>query len=206
MPHDQPPSLPAPDATSAAHSERVAAYICERISAAGGRVSFAEFMQHALYAPGLGYYAAGSTKFGEAGDFITAPEVSSVFGGVVARQCAEVLAQTDGGEILEYGAGSGKLAADVLTALRGLDALPSAYNILEVSADLRERQEASLRERVPDLTGLITWLDAPPAASRGVILANEVLDALPVERFVRRDSSSTHRRVGPPRPFSQPTP
>jgi SAM-dependent MidA family methyltransferase len=143
-------------------------------------VSFAEFMQHALYAPGLGYYAAGSTKFGEAGDFITAPEVSPVFGGVVARQCAEVLAQTDGGEILEYG--------DVLTALRGLDALPSAYNILEVSADLRERQEACLLERVPDLTGLITWLDAPPAASRGVILANEVLDALPVERFVRRDT------------------
>ena len=188
MPNDQPPTLPAPDATSAAHSERVAAFIRERIAAAGGRVSFAEFMQHALYAPGLGYYAAGSTKFGEAGDFITAPEVSSVFGGVVARQCAEVLDQTGGGEILEYGAGSGKLAADVLTALRRLDALPSAYNIIEVSADLRQRQEVRLRECVPDLMERIHWLDAPPAASRGVILANEVLDALPVERFVRRDS------------------
>jgi len=173
---------------SAAHSERVAAFIRERIAAAGGRISFAEFMQHALYAPGLGYYAAGSTKFGEAGDFITAPEVSSVFGGVVARQCAEVLKQTDGGEVLEYGAGSGKLAADVLTALHRLDALPSAYNILEVSADLRQRQEVHLRECVPDLMERVRWLQAPPAASRGVILANEVLDALPVERFVRRDT------------------
>ena len=145
-------------------------------------------MQHALYAPGLGYYAAGSTKFGAAGDFITAPEVSSVFGGVVARQCAEVLDQTDGGEILEYGAGSGKLAADVLTALRRMDALPSAYNILEVSADLRQRQEVRLRECVPDLVERVNWLDSPPAASCGVILANEVLDALPVERFVRRDT------------------
>ncbi len=188
MPHDQPPTLPAPDATSAAHSERVAAFIRERIGAAGGRISFAEFMQHALYAPGLGYYAAGSTKFGGAGDFITAPEVSSVFGGVVARQCREVLDQTGGGEILEYGAGSGKLAADVLTALRRMDTLPTAYNILEVSADLRQRQEVRLRECVPDLMELVHWLDTPPAAVRGVILANEVVDALPVERFVCRDS------------------
>jgi len=166
----------------------VAEFICAQIEASGGSIGFAEFMQHALYAPGLGYYAAGSTKFGEAGDFITAPEVSSVFGGVLARQCAEVLEQTDGGEILEYGAGSGKLAADVLTALRRLDALPSAYNILEVSADLRQRQEVRLRECVPDLVELVNWLDSPPVASRGVILANEVLDALPVERFVRRDT------------------
>lgn len=188
MQHDQPPLLSKPDTQSAAHSERVAAYIQEKIAASGGSVSFAEFMHHALYAPGLGYYTAGSTKFGEAGDFITAPEVSSVFGGVVARQCAEVLGQTDGGEILEYGAGSGKLAADVLTALRRMDALPSTYNILEVSADLRQRQEVRLRECVPDLMELVNWLDSPPAASRGVILANEVLDALPVERFVRRDT------------------
>lgn len=195
MPHDQPPLLPNPDAKSAAQSERVAAFIREQIAAAGGTISFAEFMQHALYAPGLGYYAAGSTKFGEAGDFITAPEVSAVFGRVVARQCAEVLGQTAGGEILEYGAGSGKLAADVLTALRSLDALPVAYNILEVSADLCERQEARLQECVPDLIGLVTWLDTPPDAMRGVILANEVLDALPVERFVRRGAGVMQQRV-----------
>ena len=98
-------------------------------------------MQHALYAPGLGYYAAGATKFGEAGDFITAPEVSSVFGQVVARQCAEVLSRSDGGEILEYGAGSGTLAADVLTALAKPGCAAVRVQILEVSADLRERQE-----------------------------------------------------------------
>ena len=165
----------------------MAAHIREHIGTAGGSISFAQYMQHALYAPGLGYYAAGSTKFGEAGDFVTAPEVSAVFGGVVARQCAEVLSQFDNGEVFEYGAGSGKLAADMLEALQRLDALPSAYNILEVSPDLRERQESSLRQRVPDLLDRVTWLDSPPTALCGVVVANEVLDALPVERFVRRD-------------------
>src|SRR6056300_1170109 len=141
---DLPPSLPEPDAHSASHSERVAAFVRERIGAAGGDIGFAEYMQHALYSPGLGYYAAGATKFGEAGDFITAPEVSPIFGRIVARQCAEVLAEIDGGEILEYGAGSGKLAVDILGCLAELDALPSAYRILEVSADLRQRQEQYL--------------------------------------------------------------
>jgi SAM-dependent MidA family methyltransferase len=195
MPYDPPPSLPSPDALSAEHSEQVAAFIREQIAAAGGSISFAEFMQHALYAPGLGYYAAGATKFGEAGDFVTAPEVSSIFGSVVARQCAEVLDQLGGGAIVEYGAGSGKLAVDILSTLQRLDALPTAYNILEISADLRERQEACLRARVPDLMSLITWLDAPPASMRGVILANEVLDALPVERFVRRGKDVMQQRV-----------
>lgn len=195
MQNEQPPLLPQPDSASAAHGAKVASFIREQILAAGGSISFAEYMQHALYAPGLGYYTAGSTKFGEAGDFVTAPEVSSVFGGVVARQCAEVLAQIGNGEILEYGAGSGRLALDVLETLRRLDALPSAYKILEVSADLRERQEALLRQHAPDLVPLVTWLDAPPVELRGVILANEVLDALPVERFVRRDSDVMQQRV-----------
>ena len=195
MQHDQPPSLPIPDPASAAHSKRVAAFIREQIEASRGSISFAEYMQHALYAPGLGYYAAGSTKFGEAGDFITAPEVSAVFGGVVARQCAEVLSQLGGGEVLEYGAGSGKMAADVLTTLQRLDVLPSAYKIFEVSADLRERQEAFLQQRVPELLYLVSWLDLPPNNMSGVILANEVLDALPVERFVRRDNGVMQQRV-----------
>jgi SAM-dependent MidA family methyltransferase len=192
---DLPPSLPDPDAHSALHSERMAAFIRERIDDAGGDISFAEYMQHALYAPGLGYYAAGTTKFGEAGDFITAPEVSSVFGRIVARQCAEVLTQIDGGEILEYGAGSGKLAVDILGCLAELDALPSAYRILEVSADLRERQEERLHQQVPDLAHLVTWLSAPSDSIHGVVVANEVLDALPVERFVRRDDGVKQLRV-----------
>ena len=195
MQHDLPPTLPEPDIHSAAHSERVAAFVRERIGDAGGSISFAEYMQHALYAPGLGYYAAGATKFGEAGDFITAPEVSSVFGRVVARQCAEVLAQVNAGAILEFGAGSGHLAVDILEALAEFDALPSAYRILEVSADLRERQDNRIREHLPDLAHLVTWLDEPPDSFRGVIVANEVLDALPVERFVRRDAGVQQQRV-----------
>jgi SAM-dependent MidA family methyltransferase len=195
MQADTPPSLPAPDALSAAHSERAAAYIREHIADAGGSIAFAEFMHHALYAPGLGYYAAGTTKFGEGGDFVTAPELSKVFGRVLARQCADVLAGIEGAAILEYGAGSGKLAADMLEALAGLNALPAAYLVLEVSADLRERQEDYLRRRVPDLVHLVTWIDSLPEGHRGVIVANEVLDCLPVERFVRRGDSLMQVRV-----------
>ena len=195
MPNDQPPTLPKPDALSAAHCEQVAVFIRQQIEASGGSISFAEFMQHALYAPTLGYYAAGSTKFGEGGDFVTAPEVSSIFGFVVARQCAEVLEQVEKGEVFEFGAGSGKLAADVLGRLETLDALPAAYRILEVSADLRERQERYLIDTVPHLFHLVSWVDAPPNGHRGVVLANEVLDALPVERFVRRETGILQQRV-----------
>jgi len=139
MQHDYAFSLPQPDAVSAAHSERCADYIRARISDAGGSISFAEFMHYALYAPGLGYYSAGARKFGADGDFVTAPEISPLFGRVVARQCAPVL--REGGEVslLEFGAGSGRLALDMLRALEALDALPAEYRILEVSADLRER-------------------------------------------------------------------
>jgi SAM-dependent MidA family methyltransferase len=195
MPSHRPPSLPQPDAASAAHSARVAAYIREHIDAAGGSIGFAEFMHHALYAPGLGYYTSGSTKFGADGDFVTAPEVSAVFGRVLARQCAEVLAQVDGGAILEYGAGSGKLAVDMLETLAEIDALPAAYRILEVSPDLLRRQQAYVSERVPQLAHLVEWIDAVPDALRGVIIANEVLDSMPVERFVRRDAGPMQVRV-----------
>jgi SAM-dependent MidA family methyltransferase len=195
MPADRPSSLPEPDAITAAHSAEAAAYIRARIAEAGGSISFAEYMHHALYAPGLGYYTAGSTKFGEAGDFITAPEVSSIFGRVLARQCAEVLAQVEGGAILEYGAGSGKLAVDMLRALEELDALPSAYLVLEVSPDLRERQELYVRERLPQFAELVEWIDDVPDSHRGVIVANEVLDSMPVERFVRRDDGVMQVRV-----------
>lgn len=185
-------SLPQPDAVSAAHSRQVAAHVQEKIAARGGLISFAAFMHEVLYAPGLGYYSAGATKFGAAGDFVTAPEVSSLFGYVLARQCAPVLAEVRGAEgpacMLEIGAGSGKLAADLLTRLASLDALPDEYQILEVSADLRERQASYLHDVVPELAKRVAWLDRLPDQFRGVIVANEVLDALPVERFVRRAS------------------
>ncbi len=195
MQPDLPPSLPTPDESTLEHSRRAAAYIRERIEDAGGNISFAEFMHHALYAPGLGYYTAGSTKFGEAGDFVTAPEVSDVFGRVLARQCAEVLGQVEGGRILEYGAGSGKLAVDMLEALADLGSLPEKYLILEISADLRERQGEYVRRRAPQFAGRVEWIDDVPDGLRGVIVANEVLDSMPVERFVRRDAGVMQVRV-----------
>jgi len=186
MQYEQHTSLPKADPESAQHSARVTQYVRDKIAAAGACISFAEYMHHVLYAPGLGYYSAGTTKFGAAGDFVTAPEVSSVFGSVLARQCAEVLAQVDAPSILEFGAGSGKLAADILRKLSELEALPDRYSILEVSADLRERQESLLRSEIPEFVDRVVWLDQMPEEHCGVIVANEVLDALPVERFVSR--------------------
>ena len=188
-------TLPAPDEDSAAHSRRVAKYIGRLIAAQGGSVSFAEFMQAALYAPGLGYYVSGTTKFGEEGDFVTAPEVSPLFGQVLARQCAEVLGQIDNGQVLELGAGTGALAAAVLDKLAMLGALPDRYYILEVSPDLRQRQERFLRERLPALLDRVTWLSELPVDFCGVVIANEVADALPVERFVRTGDGLMQSRV-----------
>jgi SAM-dependent MidA family methyltransferase len=189
-------SLPRPDAASAAHSNRVASFIRDAIGTAGGSISFAEYMHHCLYAPGLGYYAAGSRNFGRSGDFVTAPEVSAVFGAIVARQCVEVIGRDAAGGILELGAGSGKLAADILRELSRLDeTMACDYTILEVAADLRERQETRLRREVPDTVDRVRWADELPVDFRGVMIANEVLDALPVERFVRRGDGVFQVRV-----------
>ena len=176
------PQLPVPDAISAAHSERVAAHIRSMIDRAGGSVPFSRFMQEALYAPGLGYYAAGARKFGPDGDFVTAPEVSPLFGYVLARQVAGIIDETRG-DVLEAGAGSGRLAVAMLERLGSLGALPDRYCILEVSADLRERQEAHIKSRLPTFADRIEWLDRWPESFSGVVIANEVLDAMPVERF-----------------------
>ena len=167
-------------AAQAAHAQRVRAHIAGRIAAAGGWMSFENYMDLALYAPGLGYYSAGARKFGEGGDFTTAPELSALFGACVARQCAEVLDALGGGDLLEIGAGTGRLAVDVLSRLERSDRLPGRYLILEPSADLRERQQRLLDAQLPHLGARVAWLDAPPLqAFRGAILANEVLDALP---------------------------
>lgn len=177
------------------HSERVAALVRERIAAAGGAIGFGEYMQLVLYAPGLGYYSAGSVKLGAAGDFVTAPEISSLFGRCLARQCAEVLAET-GGSILEFGAGSGRMAADVLEALAALGVPPERYRILEVSADLAARQRERLAALPPALAARVEWLTRLPESHRGVVLANEVLDALPFERFVWRGGEVHELAVG----------
>jgi SAM-dependent MidA family methyltransferase len=167
----------------ARHCARVHDYLAAQIAAAGW-MSFERFMELALYAPGLGYYSAGAHKLGAGGDFTTAPELSRLFGACLARQCAEVLNALGEGSILELGAGSGRLAADILARLEQLGRLPERYWILEISADLRERQRRHLAQRVPHLQGRVAWLDRPPdTAFDGLVLANEVLDALPVSRF-----------------------
>jgi SAM-dependent MidA family methyltransferase len=170
------------------HSGLLAEEIRTRIADAGGWLPFDTFMELALYAPGLGYYSAGAVKLGAGGDFVTAPEVSKLFGQCLARQCAQVLAETGGG-ILELGAGTGVMAETLLAELARLDALPDQYAILEVSADLGARQRDRLDALPENLRRRVVWLERlPEEPMRGVVLANEVLDALPCARFVVHDT------------------
>jgi SAM-dependent MidA family methyltransferase len=181
-----PSPLPPLTADEQAHSDRLIALIRDEIDRHNGWLSFERFMELALYAPGLGYYSAGARKLGADGDFVTAPEISPLFSRCLARQCAQVLTELGGGDILELGAGSGVMAADILLELESLQQLPLHYFILEVSADLRERQRATLQARAPHLLERVQWLDALPTNLIGVVIANEVLDALPVQRFAIR--------------------
>ncbi len=192
---DFPSGLPAPDPDSAAHSDRVAGYIRARIKESGGSIGFAEFMQHALYSPGLGYYSAGPQKFGTAGDFVTAPEISPLFGRVLATQCAELLPGLPGSSVLELGAGSGALAIHLLIKLASLDSLPQKFLILEPSAELQARQKQRIADELPKLLGRVEWLASWPRNFVGVVIANEVADALPVARFVVRDGNIFELRV-----------
>ena len=153
--------LPPPEAGAREHSDRVRELVAARIAAGGGFLSFADYMDAVLYAPGLGYYSAGAQKFGAAGDFVTAPELGSVFARCLARLAGAALRQLGGGVILEVGGGSGALAADLLLALR--DAPPERYLLLDVSGDLRDRQRRTIEARVPELLHRVTWLDALPA-------------------------------------------
>ncbi len=173
--------LPAPAPEAILHSDRMAKRIREEITANSGWISFSRYMELALYAPGLGYYTAGTHKFGEAGDFVTAPELSPLFGRTLAKQVAEITSAS-APHILELGAGSGKLAHDMLKELENLGCLPESYSILEVSADLRERQKNLLLQKLPHLLNRVHWLDRLPENFSGSIVANEVLDALPVHR------------------------
>ncbi len=178
-----PSSWPFPDSEQQAHCIKVTQCIVDEIQRCGGRIPFAKFMEMALYEPSLGYYSAGSQKLGAAGDFVTAPEISPLFSRCVARNCLPILQQY-GGDILELGAGSGVMAADILLELERLSCLPERYMILELSADLQQKQQQTLEQRVPHLLERIVWLQQlPPKTFIGVVLANEVLDAMPVHRF-----------------------
>ncbi len=176
--------LPAPSADTVAHSRRLSTLIAEEIKAAGGWVSFARYMELALHAPGLGYYSAGARKLGADGDFVTAPELGTLFGRTLARQAAQIL-RAGISDIIEIGAGSGALARDLLAELAVLDCLPQRYLILETSAGLKARQRALLQRELPQLASRIAWLDALPASFNGLMIANEVLDAMPAH-VVRR--------------------
>ncbi|MES2364314.1 MAG: class I SAM-dependent methyltransferase [Pseudomonadota bacterium] len=170
--------LPTPSPEALAHSTALVDHISDVIHQTDGWISFARYMELALYSPGLGYYSGGSAKFGAAGDFVTAPEISPLFGRSLARQVAQVL-QTCGGDVLEAGAGSGRLACDLLQELAALDCLPQHYYILEVSADLRDRQRTTIQQQAPQLLERVCWLDALPEAFTGCMVGNEVLDAMP---------------------------
>lgn len=192
-------NLPEPSDEARAHSARLVQYIQSEIDRAGSGITFTRYMELALYTPGLGYYMAGARKLGAEGDFVTAPEMSPLYGRALARQVAQILG-TAGAEVLEVGAGSGALAAALLAELEAQGALPDRYLILELSPDLRSRSRDALAARVPHLLEHVAWLNQLPPSFRGCIIGNEVLDAMPVHRLIRRHGESlegfVHRGKG----------
>ncbi|MBK1727045.1 class I SAM-dependent methyltransferase [Halorhodospira neutriphila] len=181
------PDPPPPDAEAQAVSDRLLERIREAIREAGGALPFEQFMDRALYEPGLGYYRAGAARFGSGGDFATAPEFTPLFGRTLARQAAEILEHLGGGDVVELGPGSGALAAAALAELEACGRLPRRWRMLEVSAALRQEQQRTLAAQVPHLLDRVEHLEAlPEGDTPAVWIANEVLDALPVRRFVRR--------------------
>lgn len=175
--------LPSPSPDAEAHSVLVAQRIVAEIKLAQGAIPFVRYMDLALHAPGLGYYSAGLAKIGSAGDFVTAPEISPLYSRCIARQCQQIIESLGAGDILEIGAGSGVMASDILLELETLQTLPTHYYILEISADLRQRQRQLLSSRCAHLVDRISWLDSLPESFTGVVLANELLDAMPVHRI-----------------------
>jgi SAM-dependent MidA family methyltransferase len=175
--------LPLPDELAQAVSNRLLKQIRRAIDQTSHGIPFDRFMEMALYAPGLGYYVAGSRKFGEAGDFVTAPEVSPLFAQCMARQAVPVLEPLEQGDVMEFGAGSGAMAADMLAELEQLECLPRHYTIMEISPELQARQRETLHQRVPHLLERVVWLQRLPEAFEGFVIANELLDAMPVSRF-----------------------
>lgn len=194
-------ALPIPNDEAQAHSHQLALLIQEKINQNDGWLSFADFMQMALYEPTLGYYSGGAKKFGMGGDFVTAPEISPLFAQTLANQVAQVLADTRG-DILELGAGTGRLAADLLITLQALNQLPEHYFILEVSAHLRQVQQETLLKLLPEnLMQRVVWLDTLPVDFVGLIFGNEVLDAIPVHLIYNSQSDLSERGVAFERGF-----
>jgi SAM-dependent MidA family methyltransferase len=181
-------SLPTPDPDALAASHALQRHIAEHIEQQGGAIPFSHFMELALYAPRLGYYSGGAAKLGSEGDFTTAPEITPLFGAALARVAAAIIAES-APNIIEFGAGTGKLARDVLTALAGQGVQVERYTIIDLSGELRARQQDMLRD-FPQ----VRWVDTLPEAFSGVVLANEVLDAMPVE-LVRKTGQGWARQM-----------
>jgi SAM-dependent MidA family methyltransferase len=189
-------TLPALSAQQREHAAAVLAAVRFAVAGGGGWLGFDDYLRIVLYAPGLGYYSADSAKFGASGDFVTAPEISNLFSHCVARQCAEILSAMGGGSLLELGAGTGRMAAAALLALERLGALPERYWILEVSAPLRALQRATLGALPAALAQRVSWLETlPETPFCGVVLANEVADALPFQRFAIHSGGIWERGV-----------
>lgn len=176
--------LPPPSSAELAHSETLVRLIREEMASCGGSIDFGRYMELALYAPGLGYYRGGAQKFGAAGDFVTAAELSPLFARCLARQCQQILDHLGKADVMEVGAGSGVLAVETLRALEALGSLPDRYLVLELSAELQQRQRALVARELPHLVKRVHWLQSlPDDPLTGVIFANELLDAMPVHRF-----------------------
>lgn len=172
-----------PSKVAQQHSDRLLSVIQQQIRESHGKISFAKFMQLCLYYPGLGYYSAGSQKLGHQGDFTTAPEISSLFSQTLARQLQDVSKQLGSFDLLEFGAGSGKMAIDILVQLEKDNALPLHYYIIEASAHLQYRQREKINHAIPHLEKKVSWLTSLPLQFSGIILANEVCDAMPFHRL-----------------------
>jgi SAM-dependent MidA family methyltransferase len=175
--------LPAPGPEEESWSGKLTRVIVDEIESSGGVIAFSRFMELALYEPRYGYYVSGLRKFGERGDFVTAPELGDLFSRCLVKLVVHVLDQLEHGEVLEVGAGSGIMAAQMLQALDGQGKRPCRYLILEISDDLRRRQREMIEARAPRCLDRVRWLTQLPESFAGVILANEVADALPVDRF-----------------------
>ena len=187
-------NLPQPSPDALEQSGRLVTRLRSLIDAQGGWISFATYMAEALYAPGLGYYSGGARKFGPGGDFITAPELTPLFGQALATQVQQIM-ELSAPHIIEAGAGTGLLAADLLLELEHRGALPESYAILEVSGELRERQLDTLAAKAPHLASRVSWLDDLPKQFSGAIVANEVLDVMPVHLIAWRPDGIFERGV-----------
>jgi SAM-dependent MidA family methyltransferase len=182
--------LPEPSADALAASRALQTHIANDIRHNSGWISFSRYMELALYAPGLGYYSGGAAKIGKDGDFTTAPEITPLFGQTLAQVAADLMRQT-APQIIEFGAGTGKLARDILTEMAAMNVPVHRYSIVELSGELRARQKNALRG-FPQ----VTWLDQFPAAFSGVVIGNEVLDAMPAHLVVKTAQGWKERGIG----------